>query len=57
MTHRPGRLARLAAAVLLAGVALPAVAAPADAADAITLEARALVGGRFESNASTTSSV
>ena len=50
MTHRPGRLARLAAAALLAGLALPAMAAPAGAADAITLEARALVGGRFESN-------
>lgn len=50
MTHRPGRLARLAAAALLAGLALPAVAAPAGAADSITLEARALVGGRFESN-------
>ena len=50
MTHRPGRLARLAAAALFAGLALPAMAAPAGAADAITLDARALVGGRFESN-------
>ena len=50
MTHRPGRLARLAAAALLAGLLLPAAAAPASAADAITLEARTLVGGRFEAN-------
>jgi hypothetical protein len=50
MKHRTGRLARLAAATLLAGSMLPAVAAPVGAADAITLEARALVGGRFESN-------
>jgi hypothetical protein len=50
MTHRPGRLARLAAAALLAGLMLPAVSVPAGAADAITMEARALVGGRFESN-------
>jgi hypothetical protein len=50
MTQRPVRLARLATAALLAGLALPAIAAPAGAADSITLEARALVGGRFESN-------
>ncbi|HTI30198.1 MAG TPA: hypothetical protein VL687_07565 [Methylomirabilota bacterium] len=50
MTHRTGRLARVAAAMLLAGLLLPALAAPAGAADAITLEARPLVGGRFESN-------
>jgi hypothetical protein len=50
MTHRPGRLARLAVAALLAGLTLPAFAAPAGAADAITIEARALVGGRFEDN-------
>jgi hypothetical protein len=50
MTHRTGNLARLAAAALLAGLMLPAMAAPAGAADAITLEARALVAGRFESN-------
>ena len=50
MTHRPSRLARLAAAALLAGLLLPAAAAPAGAADAITLEARTLVGGRFEAN-------
>lgn len=49
LTHRPGRLARLAAAILLAGLMLPAAAAPAGAAEAITLEARALVAGRFES--------
>lgn len=49
MTHRPGRLARLAAAAFLAALTLPAVAGPAGAASAtpITLEARALVGGRF----------
>lgn len=50
MTHRTGRLARLAAAALLAGLMLPAMAAPAGAAGEITLEARALVAGRFESN-------
>ena len=50
MTHRTGRLARLAAAALLAASMLPALAAPASAADSVTLEARALVGGRFESN-------
>ena len=50
MTHRTGRLARLAAAVLLAASVLPALVAPVSAADAITLDARALVGGRFESN-------
>jgi hypothetical protein len=50
LTHRPSRLARLAAAALLAGLLLPAAAAPAVAADAITLEARTLVGGRFEAN-------
>lgn len=50
MTHRNGRLARVAAAMLLASMLLPALAAPAGAADAITLEARSLVGGRFESN-------
>ena len=50
MTHRTGRLARFAAAAFLAGSMLPALAAPVGAADAITLEARALVGGRFESN-------
>ncbi|MEO8638741.1 MAG: hypothetical protein ABI458_02355 [Chloroflexota bacterium] len=50
MTHRTGRLARLAAAALLAGAMLPWIAAPVGAADAITLEARALVGGRFETN-------
>ena len=36
--------------MLLAGMLLPALAAPVGAADAITLEARSLVGGRFESN-------
>ena len=50
MTHRPGRLAHLAIAAVLAVVAVPALAAPAGAADTITLQARALVGGRFESN-------
>jgi hypothetical protein len=50
LTQRPGRLARLAAAAFLAGLMLPAAVAPAGAADAITLEARALVGGRFEAN-------
>ena len=50
MPHRPGRLARLAAAASLAAMMLPAMAAPVGAADAITLEARALVGGRFEAN-------
>ena len=50
MTHRPGRLARVAAAMLVAGMLLPALATPVGAADAITLEARPLVGGRFESN-------
>ena len=50
MTHRTGSLARVAVAMLLAGMLLPALAAPASAADAITLEARSLVGGRFESN-------
>jgi hypothetical protein len=50
MTHPTGRLARLAVAALLAGMMLPWIAAPVGAADAITLEARALVGGRFETN-------
>ncbi|MGZ8562647.1 MAG: hypothetical protein ACXWWU_03410 [Candidatus Limnocylindria bacterium] len=50
MTHRPGRLARLAAAGILAALTLPAIAAPVGAADSIQLEARALVAGRFESN-------
>jgi hypothetical protein len=50
MTHRTGRLARLAAAALLAGMLLPSLAAPVGAADTITLSARALVGGRFETN-------
>lgn len=50
LTHRPGRLARLAAATMLAALTLPAVAAPAGAADSIQLDARALVAGRFESN-------
>jgi len=52
MTHRPGRLARLAAAAFLAALTLPGVAGPAGAASAtpITLEARALVGGRFMTN-------
>jgi hypothetical protein len=52
MTHRPGRLARLAAAACLAALTLPLAAAPAGAADAdaVKLEARALVAGRFESN-------
>ncbi|MBA3689035.1 MAG: hypothetical protein H0W81_09430 [Chloroflexi bacterium] len=50
MTHRTGRLARLAAAALLAGMTLPAIAAPVGAADSIALDARALVGGRFETN-------
>ncbi|MEX0626135.1 MAG: hypothetical protein WD402_06295 [Chloroflexota bacterium] len=50
MPHRTGRLARLAAAASLAAMMLPSMAAPVGAAEAITLEARALVGGRFESN-------
>jgi hypothetical protein len=50
MTHRPGRLARLAVAALLAMLTLPAMTAPVGAADAVTLEARALVGGRFWTN-------
>lgn len=50
MTHRPGPVARLVAAAFLAALTLPVLAAPAGAADAIALEARALVGGRFESN-------
>ncbi|MDP9468900.1 MAG: hypothetical protein M3P32_09230, partial [Chloroflexota bacterium] len=50
MTHRPGRLARLAAAAVLAALLLPAIGAPVGAADTIQLEARALVAGRFESN-------
>ena len=50
MTHRPGRLAHLAVAALLATLALPVLAAPAGAAGAIKLDARALVGGRFESS-------
>jgi len=50
MTHRPGSLARLAAAAFLAALLLPAAAAPVEAAGAIELEARALVAGRFESS-------
>jgi hypothetical protein len=50
MTHRTGRLVRLAAAVILAGMTLSSMAAPVGAAGPITLEARALVGGRFETN-------
>ena len=50
MTHRPGRLARLAAAAFLAMLALPAATGPAGAADTIKLDARALVGGRFMTN-------
>jgi len=50
MTHRTGRLARLAAAAILAGMTLSSMAAPVGAAGAITLDARALVGGRFETN-------
>src|SRR6185369_6735950 len=50
MTHRTGRLARLAAAAFMAGMVLPWISTPVGAADAITVEARALVGGRFETN-------
>jgi hypothetical protein len=50
MTHRPGRMARLAAAVFLATLTLPCMSGPVGAADTITLEARALVGGRFATN-------
>lgn len=50
MTHRPGSLARLAVAALLAGLLVPAIAAPVGAADEIGMEARALVGGRFEAS-------
>ena len=50
MTNRPGPVARLIAAAFLAALTLPALAAPVGAADTITLEARALVGGRFEAN-------
>ena len=50
MTNRPGHLARLAAAAFLATLTLPAMAAAVGAANSITLEARALVGGRFMTN-------
>ncbi|MEP6807662.1 MAG: hypothetical protein ABI978_03585, partial [Chloroflexota bacterium] len=50
MTNRPGRMARFAAAAFLAALILPAVAGSAGAADSVTLQARALVGGRFVTN-------
>ena len=50
MTHRPGRLARLAAAGFVAALVLPIAAAPVGAAGAVQLEARPLVGGRFVAN-------
>ena len=50
MTRRPGTPARLAAAALLAMLLLPVAAAPSGAAGPVAMEARALVGGRFEAN-------
>jgi len=50
MTHRPGSLARLAAAALLATLLLPAAATPVGAAGSVDMEARALVAGRFEAS-------
>jgi len=50
MTHRPGSLARLAAAASLAALLLPAVAAPVGGAGPVGMEARALVAGRFEAS-------
>jgi len=50
MTHRPGSLARLAAAASLAALVLPALAGPVGAAGPVGIEARALVAGRFEAS-------
>jgi hypothetical protein len=50
MTHRPRQLARLAVAATLAALLLPIGAVPVGAAGPVGIEARTLVGGRFEAS-------
>jgi hypothetical protein len=48
MTHRSRAASRVAAAIVLGAILLASLASTALAAEPITLQARALVGGRFE---------
>ncbi|MEX0710531.1 MAG: hypothetical protein WD116_04935 [Chloroflexota bacterium] len=50
MTRRPATMARLATAAFTAALLLPALAAPVVGAGPVSMQARALVAGRFESN-------
>jgi hypothetical protein len=48
MTHRSRAASRVAAAIVLGAMLVAALAGSAAAADTITIQARAMVGGRFE---------